>query len=127
MHVLTLQAIKGLIDPSQVVQIAVLQWVKAFIKVFAKYTDYANIFSFHLAMGLSKDTDINKNTIELVEGKQQMYGLIYTLSLVKLEILKTYIEIHLKTGFIWSSRSHVGDLIFFHKKLNSNFRLCINY
>ncbi len=51
-------------------------------------------------MELSKNTGINKHTIELIDGKQPPYGPNYTLSPVELETLKTYIETHLKTGFI---------------------------
>lgn len=47
-----------------------------------------------------KNTDINEHTIKLVKGKQPSYRLIYILSLVELETLKTYIKIYLKTRFI---------------------------
>lgn len=34
--------------------------------------------------------------IELIKDKQSFYGLIYNLKIIKLQILKTYIEIYLK-------------------------------
>ncbi len=43
---------------------------------------------------------MNKYTIELIEKKQLFYKSIYTLSSMKLKILKAYIKTHLKTGFI---------------------------
>lgn len=43
---------------------------------------------------------MNEHIIELIDGKQLPYEPIYILSLVELEILKTYIETYLKTGFI---------------------------
>lgn len=43
---------------------------------------------------------MNKYAIKLDEGKQLFYGLIYSLELVKLKILKIYIKSHLKTRFI---------------------------
>lgn len=43
-------------------------------------------------MELPKNTKINKHAIELVEGKQFLYRSIYSLTLLELEILKTYIE-----------------------------------
>lgn len=49
---------------------------------------------------LSKNTSINEHTIKLVEGKQPPYRPIYSLKLVELEILKTYIKTYLKIGFI---------------------------
>lgn len=49
---------------------------------------------------LFENIDFKKHVLELVEGKQVPYGPIYALSLVELEILKTYIETYLKTGYI---------------------------
>ncbi len=46
---------------------------------------------------------------------------------MELETLKTYIETHLKTGFIGPSKSPVGAPIFFDKKPNGSLCLCINY
>lgn len=51
-------------------------------------------------MKLLKNTDINKHAIELVESKQPSYKLIYSLELVKLETLKTYIDTNLNIRFI---------------------------
>lgn len=78
-------------------------------------------------MELPKNTYINKYAIELMEDKQLLYSLIYTLNLVELETLKTYIKTHLKTGFIWSSKSPASMFICFDKKPNDSLCLCINY
>lgn len=43
---------------------------------------------------------MNKHTIKLVEDKQPHHSLIGCLKLIELEILKFYIDTHLKTGFI---------------------------
>lgn len=51
-------------------------------------------------MEFPKNTGINKHAIELVEDKQSQYKLIYALSLLELEILKTYIKTYLKPMFI---------------------------
>ena len=51
-------------------------------------------------MELSKNTNMNKYTIKLIEGKQPLYGPIYALSLMKLTTLKAYIKIYQKTRFI---------------------------
>lgn len=56
-------------------------------------------------MELPKNTDINKYAIKFVDSKEPLYVLIYALSLVELETLKTYIKIYLKTGLIWPSKS----------------------
>lgn len=78
-------------------------------------------------MELLENIGINKQNIELVEGKQLLYGLIYTFSPRKWGIFKTYIETHIKTGFIELSKSPANTLIFFDKKLNGNLHLCDNY
>ena len=70
---------------------------------------------------------MNKHAIELIKGKQPPYGLIYALSPEELEILKAYIDIYLKTGFIQLSKFLAGALIFFDKKPDNSFCLCVNY
>ncbi len=65
--------------------------------------------------------------IELIDVKQPPYGPIYAFSSVELKTLKTYIEIHLKTEFIWPFKSPAGALILFDKKPDGNLRLCVNY
>ena len=67
-------------------------------------------------MKLPENSSINKHAIELVEGKQSTYGPIYSLDPMELDTLKSYIETHLKTGFIWHSKSPTGALILFDKK-----------
>lgn len=89
--------------------------------------DYADIFSFKLAIKLPKNTRINEYAIKLKNSKQLSYRLIYSLGPVKLETLKTYNETHLKTRFIKPSKSPAGALILFDKKLNDSFCLCIDY
>ena len=51
-------------------------------------------------MELPKNTSIKKYAIKLEDDKQPPYEPIYSVGLIELEILKTYIETHLKTGFI---------------------------
>ena len=80
--------------------LAALQQDKAFTKIPSKYVDYADVFSPDLAMELLENTGINEHAIELIDGKQSLYGPIYSLGPTDLETLKAYIETHLKTGFI---------------------------
>lgn len=86
-----------------------------------------DIFLFNLVIELPKNTCINTYAIELIKDKQLLYSLIYTLSLVELETLKTYIKTYLETEFIRSSKSPVNMFIFFDKKPNGSFRLCVDY
>ena len=70
---------------------------------------------------------MNKNAIKLEEGKQPPFRPIYSLELVELETLKTYIKTNLANGFIRPSKSFAGALILFDRKLDRSLRLCINY
>lgn len=51
-------------------------------------------------MELPKNTRINKYVIELEKDKQPLYRPIYSLGLVELETLKTYIETYRNIAFI---------------------------
>ena len=93
------------IHPLQKAQIAALKQNEAFTKVSNKYFDFADIFSEKKALMLPEQTDLNKHAIELEDSKQPPYWSIYSLGPVELETLKTYIETHLKTGFIRPSKS----------------------
>lgn len=82
------------------VWIANLNINEAPTKVFSKYIDFADILLLKLAIKLSKYININRYTIKLVDDQQSLYCLIYSLRLVKLEILKVYIKINLSNKFI---------------------------
>ena len=110
------------IRPDKVAQIAFL-----LTKFLEKYLNFANIFSKEKALVLSEHTELNEHAINLENGKQPPYGPINSLGLVELEILKTYIKTHLKTGFIRPSKSPTNTLILFDKKPNGNLHLRIDY
>ena len=107
-------------------QIRLLLTNKTFIKVLSKYFNYIDIFLFNFAIELSKNTCINEYIIKQVESKQLFYKPIYSLRLVKLKILKIYMETYQKTWFIWLSNSLTDTFIFFHQKLDKNLRLYID-
>ena len=60
-----------------------------------------------------KLTGINDQLIDLIDSKQTLYNPIYSLELVELKILKTYVEINLANAFIRSSKSQVENPILF--------------
>ena len=70
---------------------------------------------------------MNEYAIELEESKQPLFGPIYSLGLVELETLKTYIETNLGNGFIGPSKSLARALIFFDRKPDRSLRLCVDY
>ena len=76
---------------------------------------------------LPERTELNEHAIDLKDGKQPPYGPIYSLGPVELETLKTYIETHLKTGFIRLSKSLADAPILFDKKPDGSLRLCVDY
>ena len=78
-------------------------------------------------MEILENTKINKHAIELEENKQPLFRPIYSLDLVELETLKTYIKTNLANGFIRSSKSLANALILFDQKLDRSLCLCINY
>ena len=92
-----------------------------------EYLDFADVFSKKSANVLSERTGANEHAIKLEEGKQPSYGLIYSLRLVELETLKTYIKTNLANSFIQASKSLAGAPIIFVRKPNGSFRLYVNY
>lgn len=96
-------------------------------KILKEYAEYIDIFSSDLAIKLPENTGTNKYAMDIVQGKQQMYRSIYNFSQVELKTLNIYIKIHLKTGFIWRSKSLARAFTLFYKKLDHSFQLHVNY
>lgn len=86
---------------------------KTLIKVSSEYSNYANIFLLKAIIQLSEHTKINIHIINIEDSKQPTYELIYSLKLVELKTLTTYIEINLKSVLIWFSKSFTRASIFF--------------
>ena len=97
------------------------------VKIPDKYSDFADVFSEIKALVLPEYIELNKHAINLEDSKQPPYGSIHSLGPVELETLLTYIETHLKTGIIWTSKSLVSTSILFSKKLNGSFCLYVDY
>ena len=70
-HVAALEAllVEMIIYFSQEAQILAIIQDEAFIKVSPKYADYADVFSFDLAIELPENTGINKHAIKIEKGK----------------------------------------------------------
>ena len=79
-----------------------------------KYSNYNKIFLAENALELLEHTGINNYAIELQEGKQPLFGLVYSLEPVELETLKTYIKTNQANNFIRLSKSLVGAPILFN-------------
>ena len=97
------------------------------IEVAAEYSDYSDVFLAENAAELLEITRMNEYAIKLEKGKQPPFGPIYSLGLVELEALKTYIETNLANGFIRPSNSPAKASILFNRKPDRSFRLCVDY
>ena len=81
-------------------QVGALLFNKTFTKVLAKYSNYSNIFLAENVAKLLENTGMNKHAIKLEKSKQPLFGPLYSLKLIELEILKTYIKTNLANDFI---------------------------
>ena len=111
----------------QKIQIAALIADKAPVTVSTDDSDFENVFSKKSAVVLPKHTKINTYAINLEKDKQPLYGLIYTLGLVKLEILNIYVKTNLANSFIRLSKSPTGTPILLDKKVDKSLWLCVDY
>ena len=107
--------------------VGALLFHKAPIEILIEYSDYNNNFLVKYVAKLLENTGINEHAIKLKEGEQPLFGLIYSLGLVELEILKTYIKTNLAHSFIWPFKSPARAPILFNKKLDRSFRFYVNY
>ena len=113
--------------PSKKAQIEHLKVNKALTNVFNKYADFVDIFSAKLAVEFFKHMRIKDYAIKWMDNQQLLYGLIYSLGPIKLEMLKTYVENNLTNSFIRSFKSFAEVSIFFDKKLDGSQKLCVDY
>ena len=126
-HVAIWEQEEILVHSKRQAQVGALLFDKASTKVPAKYSDYSNVFSTENVAELPENTRMNEHAIELEEGKQPLFGPIYSLGSVELETLKTYIKTNLANGFIRPSKSPAGAPILFDRKPDRSFRLCVDY
>ena len=118
---------KILVNFKKQAQVGVLLFNKAPTEISAEYSDYNNVFLAKNIAELPENTKIDKYVIKLKEDKQSLFGPIYSLGLVELKTLKTYIKTNLTNGFIRLSKSLTKAPIFFNRKLDKSFYLCVDY
>lgn len=94
---------------------------EASTKLLSKYSDFLDFFLEKEISILPKITNFNNNVIELEDGKQSPYKPIYSLRLIKRKTLKIYIETHLRTRFIQTSKFSTDAFILFNEKPHGNF------
>ena len=96
-------------------------------KIFAKYFNFLDIFTLDFVVELPVYIRINDHFIDLLEDKQPLYSLIYSLGPMELKILKIYIKANQASGFIRLFKTPTGILILFVWKKNDSLHLDINY
>ena len=113
------------IHPARETQIALL--IAEEVKIPIKYSDFSDVFLEEKALILLKATELNQYIIKLQESQQPLYRPIYSLGLIELETLKTYIKTNLANDFIRPSKSPADTLILFVRKPDGNLCLCVDY
>lgn len=68
-----------------------------------------------------------KYVILIIKNKKVLYKLIYLLLANKLRVLREYLKISMRKGWIRRSKSLINALILFMSKKNDNLRLYMNY
>ena len=126
-HVAIRELEKILVHFKKQAKFGALLFDEALIEILAEYSNYSNVFLAENVVELPKNSRINEHAIELEEGKQLPFKPIYSLDLVELETLKTYIETNLANGFIRPSKSPTGKPILFDQKPDGSLRICVNY
>ena len=96
------------------------------VKLSPEYNEYSDVFSDSGAAELPKHWSAD-HAIDLIDGKQSSYDLIYNLNEVKLETLRGYIESNLANDFIRPSTSPARSSILFVRKSGESLRLCVDY
>ena len=107
------------------VQVALL--ISEETEIPTEYSNFSNVFSSDSAVKLPEHIGINDNPINLLDNKQPLYSLIYSLGPVDVETLKIYIEVNLAGSFIRPSKSPASTPILFVQKKNNSLCLCINH
>ena len=93
--------------------------------LLAKYADFIDVFSLILVCKLPSHAPHN-HAIKTGDG-QSLFGPIYLLSAIELDVLKKYIKDNLEKGFIVPFTSPTGAPILFTKKKNGGLQLCVDY
>ena len=92
----------------------------------SEYHDYADVFSKAKASELPPHRDYNLK-INLEEGTSPPLGTLYSLSLVELSTLRTFIDDNLNTGFIRPTASSHAAPVLFIKKKDGSLCLCVDF
>jgi hypothetical protein len=90
-----------------------------------EYHEFMNLFEEPLAQELPPHRTFN-HQIQIKEGKEVPFGLIYHFSEKQLRALREYLDRMLEQGKITEFNANMGAPIIFVPKLNGKLRLCVN-
>ena len=96
-------------------------------KLPTEYHNYLKGFSKSDSDVLPKHRPSYDHSIELVEGKTPTWGLLYSMSVDELKVLKAYIKEMVDKGFIWASSFSAAFPVLFAKKPGGGLRFCVDY
>jgi Reverse transcriptase (RNA-dependent DNA polymerase)/RNase H-like domain found in reverse transcriptase/Integrase zinc binding domain/Chromo (CHRromatin Organisation MOdifier) domain len=91
-----------------------------------EYHEFAKVFSKEEADKLPPHRPYD-HKIPLQPGTTPPWGPIYSLAPEELKVLREYIDVHLRKGFIRNSQSSCSAPILFVKKPDGSLRLCVDY
>lgn len=114
-----------MIDSSRKPQIDLLSTKEGIM--LTKHANFAYLVLKQFVNLLSERKKIHEHVIKLVDSKQPPFKPIYSLNLVKLKILNSYIKTNLVNKFIQPSNSFTQALILFLWKAHSSLCLYIEY
>ena len=95
-------------------------------KVLKKFHRYIDFWNSRLANKLSSHKDWN-HRIDLQSNAKSSTKKVYKLSREQIAIVKKYIDDMLRKDFIKFSTSFYATSMLIVKKLDENFRVCVNY
>lgn len=92
-----------------------------------EYINFLEVFSKKSMIIVFKCSSINNLIINMQPNKQQLYRPNYSLDLIELKILKTYIEANLANKFTQTSKFFTKAIIFFIQIPDGSFSIYVNY
>jgi hypothetical protein len=92
----------------------------------SQYAEYADVASEDNAKALAEHSS-HDLAIDLAPETQPPHLPLYNLSMMELEVLRTYLTDYMARGWIRRSKSPAGAPILFVKKKDGTMRLCVDY
>ena len=96
-------------------------------KLPQQYWEFAEIFSKKASDQLSLHKDKINHDIILKNENNLTLSSLYSMSLKQLELIKAYLENHLKKGFMVLSDASYASPVLFAKKPEGGWHFCVDY